>query len=178
MDLPRREALKLLAAPVVAAAAGDLLACAHVTPLKGSTIKGNAPMNTSPLMTLKLTTSPVEVIGAVAVGTRVVYPIVGGSFEGPRLRGKVLPGGGDWTLLRPDGVLELDMRITLQTDDEALIYVTLTGIRHDTAAALYFRTTPRFETASDKYVFLNRLLAVGTGESSPGGPVHRIEEIL
>src|SRR5262249_23311553 len=50
--------------------------------------------------------------------------------EGPRLRGKVLPGGGDWTLLRGDGVLELDLRLTLETDDGALIHMTSFGLRH------------------------------------------------
>ncbi len=194
MDLPRREVLKLLGASVIAGTAEHLLACAHLTAAspQGSAVEGQTPMNTRPLLTLKLTTAQVEVIGAVALGTRTVYPITGGTFEGPRLRGKVLPGGGDWTLLRPDGVLELDLRITLQTEDDALIYMTLTGMRHGPAEVLaaigrgeavdptryYFRSAPRFETASEKYGFLNRLLAVGVGENRPGGPVHTIEEIL
>jgi len=60
----------------------------------------------------------------------VIAPIAGGSFEGPRLRGRVLPGGSDWTLLRSDGVLELDLRITLEADDGALIYMNSFGLRH------------------------------------------------
>jgi hypothetical protein len=149
-------------------------------------------MKSRHLLTVKLTTAPVEVIGAVALGARSVFPITGGDFEGPKLRGKVLPGGGDWALLRHDGVLELDLRVTLQTDDDALIYMTFTGMRHGPAeviAALgrgevvdpqryYFRTFPRFETASDKYSFMNRLLAVGHGENRPDGARHTIEEIL
>ena len=80
---------------------------------------------------------------------------------------------------RPDGVLELDLRITLETDDGALIHVTFEGIRDDRAsAAPYFRTLPRFETADATYSFLNRLLAVGTGDIGAVGPVHVIEEIL
>ena len=75
-----------------------------------------------------------------------------------------------------DGVLELDLRVTLETDDGALIYMTFTGVRDD--ANHYFRTLPRFETAAPKYAFLARLLAVGTGEIRPDGPVHVIEEIL
>jgi hypothetical protein len=91
-----------------------------------------------------------------------MYPIVGGSFEGERLRGKVLPNGDDWTVKRADGVVELDLRVTLETDDAALIHLTFEGIRNDSApGALYFRTLPRFETAAQKYAFLNRLLAVG-----------------
>jgi hypothetical protein len=149
-------------------------------------------MNTRHLFTLKLTTSPLQAIGAVPGGTRSVFPITGGVFEGPRLRGKVLPGGGDWTLLRADGVLELDLRITLQSDDNALIYMTFTGLRHgppDVIAAIgrgedvdpatyYFRTTPRFETATEKYSYLNRLLAVGVGQNRPSGATHVIEEVL
>src|SRR5262249_34675481 len=102
------------------------------------------------------------------------------------------PGGADWTLLRPDGVLELDLRITLATDDGALIHVTSFGIRHaahDVMAALargetvdpdtyYFRTTPRFETAAPKYAFLNRVLAVASGDRRPSGPIYTIEAIL
>ena len=112
-------------------------------------------------------------------GKRVTFPIIGGSFEGERLRGKVLPGGGDWVIKRADGVLELDLRITLEIDDGALVHMTFEGIRDDaTPGAPYFRTLPRFETAAAKYSFLNRLLAVGTGEISADGPVHMIEEIL
>ena len=136
-------------------------------------------MRTRPLMTLRLTTAPTQDIGAGPHGTRVTFPITGGSFEGERLRGKVLPGGDDWTIKRPDGVMELDLRITLETDDGALVYMTFEGIRDDGApGGPYFRTAPRFETAEPKYSFLDRLLAVGTGEIRADGPVHVIEELL
>jgi hypothetical protein len=73
----------------------------------------------------------------------------------------------------------LDLRITLETDDGALIYMTFEGVRDDGApGAPYFRTTPRFETAEPKYAFLNRLLAVGSGQIGADGPVHVIEELL
>jgi len=136
-------------------------------------------MRTRPLMTLRLTTAPTQDLGPGPHGTRVTFPIIGGGFEGDRLRGNVLPGGGDWVLKRPDGVLELDLRITLETDDGALIHMTFEGVRDDRASGTsYFRTLPRFETAEVKYSFLNRLLAVGAGEIGAGGPVHVIEEIL
>jgi hypothetical protein len=136
-------------------------------------------LRSRPLMTLRLNTAPTQDIGAGPRGTRLTFPITGGSFEGDRLCGKVLGGGGDWGVKRPDGVLELDLRITLETDDGALIHLTFEGIRHDgTPAGPYFRTLPRFETAALKYFFLNRLLAVGTGEIRAGAPVHVIEEIL
>jgi hypothetical protein len=88
----------------------------------------------------------------------------------------VLPGGSDWTIKRADGVIDLDLRITLETDDGALIHMTFSGIRDD--GAPYFRTVPRFETAAAKYSFLNRMLAVGAAEIRADGPVHIIEELL
>ena len=149
-------------------------------------------MNSRPLMTVRITAGPSQKLGAVPHGTRLIVPVTGGDFEGPRLRGKILPGGGDWLLLRADSVLELDLRITLETDDHALIYMTFQGLRHgppDAIAALgrgevvdparyYFRTVPRFETSAETYAFLNRIVAVGAGETRPDGAVHKIDEIL
>lgn len=144
------------------------------------------------LMTLQVAVAGAQKVGAVPLGNRVIAPIDGGHFEGPRLRGKVLPGGGDWTLLRSDGVLELDLRLTLETDDGALIHLRSFGLRHgppEVLAALargeavdaskyYFRTTPRFETGHGKYLFLNRLLAVASGDRRAAGPIYTIDEVL
>ena len=149
-------------------------------------------MDTRLLMTLRVAVIGPRKLGRVPQGTRVIAPIASGAFEGPRLRGSVLPGGGDWTLLREDGVLELDLRLTLKTDDGALIYLTSFGLRHgppEVLAALargdsvdpasyYFRTTPRFETAHPKYAFLNRLLAVSSGDRRAEGPIYTVDEIL
>ena len=149
-------------------------------------------MDSRLLMTLQVKVAGTQKIGPVPHGTRLTAPITDGHFEGPRLRGKVLPGGGDWTLLRGDGVLELDLRLTLETDDGALIHMTSFGLRHgppEVLAALargervdpstyYFRTTPLFETANPKYAFLNRLLAVSTGDRRAEGPIYTIYEVL
>jgi hypothetical protein len=129
-------------------------------------------------MTLHLTTAPVETIGATPQGQRAIWPITGGTFEGDRLRGKVLAGGADWTTVRSDGVVELDLRITLETDDGALVHMTFVGMRDDVAGRGYFRTLPRFETAAPQYAFLNRVIAVGVGRIHDGAPVHEIEEVL
>jgi hypothetical protein len=128
-------------------------------------------MQSRPLMVLRLVTSPTEEIGGLSI-----FPVTGGSFEGERLRGQVLAGGGDWVTATSDATFELDLRVTLQTDDNALIHMTFTGVRDDSSRRL--RTLPRFETAAPQYAFLNRLLAVGMGEIGPDGPVHVIEEIL
>src|SRR5256714_11095303 len=149
-------------------------------------------MTSRRLMTVQVVVPPPQKLGAVPHGTRVIAPITSGDFEGPRLRGRVLPGGGDWLLLRSDGVLELDLRITLETDDRALIYMTFQGLRHappEVTSALsrgevvdparyYFRTVPRFETAAESYAFLNRIVTIGVGETRPDGAVQRIDEIL
>jgi hypothetical protein len=149
-------------------------------------------MESRSLMVLQVAVASPQRIGAVPHGVRVTAPIAGGHFEGPRLRGKVLPGGGDWTLLRADGVLELDLRLTLETDDGALIHMTSFGLRHGPAeviaalargesvdpSAYYFRTLPRFETGHPKYEFLNRLLAVSSGDRRAAGPIYTIDELL
>ena len=149
-------------------------------------------MHSRPLMTVQIAAGPPQRLGTVPHGNRIVVPVTGGDFEGPQLRGKILPGGGDWLLLRSDAVLELDLRITLETDDHALIYMTFQGLRHaapDVNAALgrgevvdpstyYFRTLPRFEASAERYAFLNRIITVGVGETRPDGAVHTIDEIL
>jgi hypothetical protein len=127
-------------------------------------------------MVLRLATSATEDIGSTPQGTLTIFPVTGGSFEGERLRGKVLAGGGDWVTAHGNRSFTLDLRVTLETDDGSLIHMTFNGVRDD--ANHYFRTVPRFETAAPKYAFLNRLLAVGIGEIRPEGPVHVIEEIL
>ena len=149
-------------------------------------------MHSRPLMTVRIAAAPPQKLGAIPHGIRSIIPVTGGDFEGPRLRGKVLSGGGDWLLLRDDGVLELDLRITLETDDHALIHMTFQGLRHgppDVIAALsrgevidparyYFRTLPRFEASTENYAYLNRIITVGVGEVRRDGAIHRIDEIL
>src|SRR5205809_5180230 len=148
-------------------------------------------MNSRLLMALGVVVEGAQKIGAVPHGTRATLPISGGRFEGPRLRGRVVPGGGDWTLLRTDDVLELDLRLTLEADDGALIHMTSFGIRHGPpqgVAALargesvdtstyYFRTTRRFETGDPRYAFWNRLRAVSSDDWRAEGSIYAIDEI-
>ena len=88
-------------------------------------------MNSRPLIILRLATSATEEIGSTRHGKLSIFPVTGGSFDGERLRGKVLAGGGDWVTAQPDGTFELDLRVTLETDDGALIHMTFTGVRDD-----------------------------------------------
>ena len=126
-----------------------------------------------------------QIVGDTPLGTRRIMYMKRGSVSGPRLKGEVLPGGGDWVLLRRDGIAELDIRFTLRTDDAGLVYVRCHGLL-DMAAEVrrrimngedvdpseyYFRTTPVFETGSESYRWLNRLIAVGIGKRTSTGMV-------
>ncbi|HZM44697.1 MAG TPA: DUF3237 domain-containing protein [Burkholderiales bacterium] len=122
------------------------------------------------------------------VGTRRILYAKRGTFSGARLRGDLLPGGGDWVLQRADGIAALDIRFVLRTDDGELIYVTCGGI-FDISPELreriraggeadpseyYFRTAITFETGADRYRWLNRLLAVGVGRRTSAGMVTEV----
>jgi hypothetical protein len=135
---------------------------------------------------------PTVNVGTTPHGTRVIIYVTGGTFEGPKIKGEVLPGGGDWVLARPDGVGVLDVRGALRTDDGEIIYVYYRGLNYmppEVAARAakgeavdpsesYFRTTPVFETASEKYSWLNKLVAVGVGRRTDEGVAYRIYAIL
>ena len=97
-------------------------------------------------------------------GTRTIVQVVGGRFEGPRLKASVQTPAGDWITNRPDGSYRLDVRLTLRTDDGAVILVTYNGVGHTTNAGASLRTAPLFETGDPRYVWLTRLQAVGIGE--------------
>jgi uncharacterized protein DUF3237 len=149
-------------------------------------------MNTRLLMMMNVRVATMLNIGAVPHGIRRTALLAGGTFEGPRLRGTILPGSADWQLLRSDGVLEMDLRFTLQTDDGALISMMSFGLRHGPPeiiatlgrgemvdpASYYFRTMPRFQTAHPAYSFLNRVIAVASGDRRPDGPIYTIHEVL
>ena len=144
------------------------------------------------LMMMHVRLATVLNIGAVPHGIRRTALLAGGTFEGSHLRGTILPGSADWQLLRSDGVLEMDLRFTLQTDDGALISMRSFGLRHGPSeviealgrgetvdpASYYFRTMPRFQTAHPAYSFLNRVIAVASGDRRPDGPIYTIHEVL
>lgn len=97
-------------------------------------------------------------------GTRTVVQLVGGRFEGPRLKASLQAPAGDWVTNRTDGSLKLDVRFTLKTDDGALILVTYNGIGQTTDAGASLRSAPLFETGDPRYIWLTRLQAFGIGE--------------
>ena len=150
-------------------------------------------IETRPLFVLQALLDPPHINAATPLGVRKAVPVIGGTFEGERLRGTIAPyGGHDWALTRNDGALILDVRLTLITDDGEAILMTYYGIRTGSPDALarlargqavdpselYFRTTPRFETASEKYGWLNSIICVGMGERPPEGPRYHVYEVL
>ena len=134
---------------------------------------------------------PLE-LGDVGKGGRRIVPITGGEFAGPRLRGKVVPGGADWQIVRHDGVAELEARYTLQTDDGALIYVRNHALRHGPpeviaalaagrpveASSYYFRGATFFETGAARYAWITRQIIVCTGERQPAGVNLKFYQVL
>ena len=143
------------------------------------------------LMTFKADLKPPVDVGGGPSGTRQIYDVTGGSFEGPRLKGSVLASGGDWLLVGNDGVGRLDVRATLETDDGARIYVQYYGVlvlNEGVAKALseggetqygdtYFMTQPRFETGDPNYAWLNSVVAVAEGRALPGAVEYRVYQV-
>lgn len=101
------------------------------------------------------------------VGTRLVAPVVGGSFEGANIRGSVVPPGGDWVYARDNRVIKVDVRLQLVTDDGEHILMQYQGIGHPQPdGTTEIRTAPLFETGAEKYAYLNDLQAVGIGTAA------------
>lgn len=122
------------------------------------------------VMAVRVEIAPPLEIGEIGAGYRRVIPITGGSFEGPALRGEVLPGGADWNLRRPDGVAELWARYTLRTDDGVPIGVLNTGLAVPQPDGIsVIRTTPQFEVADGRYAWLRQGVFVGTLVVADGG---------
>jgi hypothetical protein len=132
-------------------------------------------------------------VGTSGIGRRRVAPVTGGRFEGERLAGTILPGGADWVINRQDGVMVVDVRLTLKTDDDgSLIYLTYQGALRTGAEAMArfnkggllsdaefnLRTVARFETGSERYLWLNDMIAVGVGKQTASGPVYDVFEVL
>lgn len=134
-------------------------------------------MKLQPLFRAEITLAAPQELGETPQGRRRIIGITGGRFAGERLSGRVLAGGADWQVIRPDGVADLDARYTLETSDGALIYVRNRGYRHGSPETMrrlaageavdpslyYMRTTPRFETGDARYAWLNRIVCVATG---------------
>jgi len=131
-------------------------------------------------------------IGPTPHGIRIIAPVIGGEVKGPKVNGEALSFGADWFLIRNDGVGDIDVRITIRTDDNEYIYCYYRGILNVPPEIMervqngedvdpseyYFRTTPKFETGSEKYSWLNQIICVGVGKLEPKRVRYKIYQIL
>jgi len=145
----------------------------------------------APLYRADISVAPAQELGDTPQGRRRIIPITGGTFKGARLSGRVLPGGADWQIIRPDGVADLEARYTMETADGALIYVQNVGYRDGPPEVIrrlaagesvdpslyYMRTTPRFETADKRYDWLNRIVCVASGARRPASVELEVFEV-
>ncbi len=142
---------------------------------------------------IQLKLSPKIALGPLPQGgDRYFVEILEGSFEGPNIRGKVLPGGGDWAHVRPDGVLDFDARYNLQTDDGSVIYLQNRGFRWGTPEVMarmarrepvdpseyYMRVSPQFEVQKGPHDWLTKHVFIGIGDKIPEGNVIRYFKVL
>jgi hypothetical protein len=126
------------------------------------------------LLRLALQTRPPN-----AVGNRLIVPVAGGTFEGPKLKGTIVEPSGDWIVKRADGANVLDVRLVLQTDDDQKIYMSWHGIAYPMqGGGLHARIAPVFETGAARYAWLNNVLAIGVYQPMPGKVSYRVYEIL
>ena len=131
-----------------------------------------------PMFTIRAELAGILKLGATPYGERRIINILGGTVEGTRLKGRILPGGADWQIMVQDGSLDIHARYTVESDAGALIQVDSKGLRHgppevlarmakgeDVDPALYyFRTVMRFETGDPALAWLNKIIGLARGE--------------
>lgn len=139
------------------------------------------------LFDMHIELAPAQVVPSPA-GTRMIFVVERGVVAGPRLTGKVLPGGGDWVLMGTDRIGRIDVRATIETDDGALIFITNSGVAalgdeglelyaHGEAVPwdkLYARSAPLFQTGDERYVWLNATAAIAINELGPRHVNYRV----
>ena len=134
-------------------------------------------LSEKPIFVITSTLAGIQKLGHTPYGERRIINILGGTVDGPRLKGRILPGGADWQIVRADGVVHLKARYTMETETGGQILVNSEGYRHGPPEVMerlardetvdrslyYFRTFMRFETADPQASWLNRILAIGYG---------------
>jgi Protein of unknown function (DUF3237) len=127
-----------------------------------------------------------------AAGWKRFDVLKGGTFVGPRINAKILPGGSDIVSRHDDRALHPDVRLIMETDDGARILILYRGIRHNSEAVeqrlaageavpydeFYLRNAPFFTTASEKYDWMNRVLSIGVGRREGPMVIYELFEIL
>jgi hypothetical protein len=149
-------------------------------------------ISSAPIFRIHAELADILHLGRTPHGDRRIINILGGRVDGPRLAGRILPGGADWQIVRLDGVADLCARYTIETDAGARILVASDGLRHGPAdviaglargeavdpALYYFRTAMRFETSDPALAWLNRIIAIGRGAREPRAVRLEVFEVL
>jgi hypothetical protein len=133
-------------------------------------------------------------LGMTPLGMRLIANIISGSIAGERVNGTILRSGADWLTIGSNGVFNMDVRLAFQADDDSLVYMTYAGRLHAPPEVLgalgspdydgsidpaeyYFRIAPVFETASQKYAWLNQIVAIGEGKRTASGVAYTVWEV-
>src|SRR5215469_3355715 len=138
-------------------------------------------LSSTPIFSIRAELETIINLGHTPYGERRMIGIIGGSVNGPKLKGRILPGGADWQIIRSDGAADIKARYAIETETGALIMVTSEGLRHGPPAVMerlmrgdnvdprhyYFRTVMRFETAAPAVDWLTRILAIAKGQREP-----------
>jgi hypothetical protein len=144
------------------------------------------------LGTLDIQAGQSLMLGELAAGWRRYDVLVGGTFQGPRINGHIEPGGSDLLHRHGDMTLHPHVRLVVHTDDDALILVTYEGIRFASAEVserllngehvpyteYYLRTAPFFQTSSEQYDWLNRIVSVAVGRREGDHVIYEVFQIL
>ena len=151
------------------------------------------PLKTEFLFRVVLSVGAPQSVGATRNGELRIVPVTGGTAEGPRFKGEVLPGtAADWLRVDADGTAHMDVRLTLKAEGGGIVYMHYTGIRTGSAEVLarlnsgqavdpseyYFRTAVRFETGAAELAWMNKIVAVGVGQRPPSGPTYDVYAVM
>ena len=135
-------------------------------------------LSATPIFTIEAELEAIVSLGRTPLGERRMIGIRGGTVRGPKLKGRVLPGGADWQVIRADGATDIQARYTIESDAGARVLVDSVGLRHGPPDVIeklargdkvdpslyYFRTVMRFETGDPSTDWLNRIIAVSRGQ--------------
>jgi hypothetical protein len=168
VSLSRRQVLVAGAASIGVAASGTVLG------QEEGGFRNYDPIQTELVMNLVVTCSPPETMGPNKQSKDGIrddfWPIIGGYFEGPGIKGSVIPGGADYPLVRPDGVVIIDAFYRLKTDDGVNILIHNKGLAYPDAAKSdwgTYRLSPIFTTPQGKYDWLNKSIFLSTLVKTP-----------
>lgn len=151
------------------------------------------PLKSEFLFRMALSAGAPQMVGTARNGELRVIPVTGGTLEGPRFNGEVLPGtAADWLRVDPDGTAHMDVRLTLKAASGGIVFMHYSGIRTGAPEVLarlnsgqtvdpadyYFRIAIRFETGAPDLAWMNKVVAIGVGQRPPSGPTYDVYAVL